>query len=149
MSPKTDADTRYSNGYDKTSTSPPPTQAGFTAPANLQGKAISKGSQWAFGGAFFPGPYDPSVCSIFAAAQVASNKAAAKAAHKSSYTPCNMFNAVYVLKNGAPLGTYCILFDTVLDASYAGFTGATWGGATWTISQSYSYSAKVFDQGRL
>lgn len=137
-----------SNGYEKTNNTVPATQPGWDTPQNCSGAAISSGGSYWMGSQFFPGPYDPSVCKIYAEAQTASNKDIASKKGASSYTPCNMFNAYNVKMNGVAQGTYCALFDTPLSTSWAGFVGA-WSASTFFgVESSWTYALTEQDSGK-
>lgn len=92
-----------SNGYDKINTTPP-TQPGWSQPSHCTSGAISSGGSYWMGSNFYPGPFDPSVCSIYAQAQTNENMRVAQQQGASSYTPCNMFNVYMIKKNGVPQG---------------------------------------------
>ncbi|KAK5114436.1 hypothetical protein LTR85_010259 [Meristemomyces frigidus] len=138
-----------SNGYDKTNNTTPATQPGWSAPSGCSGGAISSGGSYWMGSNFYPGPFDPSVCAIYAQAQTSTNKQVAQQKGAKSYTPCNMFNAYMVQKNGIAQGTYCQLYDTVLSDSWASFSGA-WSGATFFgVTSSWTYSLSELLDGKL
>ncbi|KAF2723569.1 hypothetical protein K431DRAFT_219735 [Polychaeton citri CBS 116435] len=107
-----------------TSTSPakPPTKPWGNG-HNCGGKAINAGQYW-MGSRYFPGPFNPQVCSDYALAQNAANANAAKNQGSASYSKCKMFNAVYYHKNGVPHGTYCSLYSTQLGDSWATYSGS-------------------------
>ncbi|KAK1083030.1 hypothetical protein LTR33_003526, partial [Friedmanniomyces endolithicus] len=117
-------------------------------PSNCTG-AISSGGSYCLGSRFFPGPYNPSVCGIYADAQTATNKAAAKDRGVSSYVPSNMFNAYMVKKNSVAQGTYCSLFNTVLSDSWASFEGGWSGQNYFGVESSWTYALSVQDDGKL
>jgi len=138
-----------SNGYDKSNTTAPAPVPAFTAPQNCSaGGAISAGGNYWMASTFFPGPFDPSVCGLYAQAQTAKNRQLAIAAGARSYVPCNMFNAYAVHKNGVPQGTYCSLFDTVLTPDWAAFKGAWSGRDFFGVRSSWTYSLTVQDSGK-
>ncbi|KAK0250920.1 hypothetical protein LTR54_009158 [Friedmanniomyces endolithicus] len=137
-----------SNGYDKTNNTTPAPCPGYEAPSNCTG-AISSGGSYCLGSHFFPGPYDPSVCGIYAQAQTDTNKAAAKAKGQSTYVPSNMFNAYMVKKNSVAQGTYCSLFNTVLSSSWASFEGGWAGQNYFGIESSWTYALSQQDDGKL
>jgi len=137
-----------SNGYDKTNNTVPATVPGYTAPSNCSSSAISAGGNYWMGSNFFPGPFDPSVCGIYAQAQAATNRKLAQAAGLSSYVPCNMFNAYAVHKNGVCQGTYCSLFDTPLTSSWAQFQGAFSGSDYYSVHSSWTYALTNQDSGK-
>ncbi|KAK0933617.1 hypothetical protein LTR29_014789 [Friedmanniomyces endolithicus] len=137
-----------SNGYDKTNNTTPAPCPGYEAPSNCTG-AISSGGSYCLGSHFFPGPYDPSVCGIYAQAQTDTNKAAAKAKGQSTYVPSNMFNAYMVKKNSVAQGTYCSLFNTVLSGSWASFEGGWAGQNYFGIESSWTYALSQQDDGKL
>lgn len=101
------------------------------------------------GSNFYPGPFDPSVCALYAQAQTATNKQVAQGKGASSYTPCNMFNAYMVQKNGVAQGTYCQLFDTPLSSSWASFGGAWSGSDYFGVQSSWTYSLSAQLDGKL
>ncbi|KAK3110747.1 hypothetical protein LTR53_014658 [Teratosphaeriaceae sp. CCFEE 6253] len=137
-----------SNGYDKTNSTTPPALPDYEPPTNCTGAISAGGSYW-LGSSFFPGPFNPSLCAIYAKAQTATNKQAALKKGASSYTPANMLNAFMTKKNGVAQGTYCSLYNTVLDKSWAGFKGG-WSGANFIgVESSWTYSLKNLDSGNL
>merc|ERR1711939_330042 len=75
---------------------------------NCGGKAINA-PQYNMGQRFFPGPFNPQVCSDYALAQ---NKA-----QSGSKSSCRMFNAAYLHKDGVPYGTICSLYSSALDSN--------------------------------
>ena len=138
-----------SNGYDKTNNTTPPTPPTWSPPNKCPGGAISAGGAYHIGSHFFPGPFNPGLCGVYAQAQTAKNRDAARQQGKKSYTPCNMFNAYMVHLNGVPQGTYCSLFDTVLSSKWAGFSGA-WSGKNWFgVESSWTYQLGKLDSGKL
>ncbi|KAH9815721.1 putative threonine-rich GPI-anchored glycoprotein [Teratosphaeria destructans] len=102
---------------------------------NCHGKAINA-SPYSMGSRFFPGGYNPQVCSDFALAQNAQNAAS------SASSKCEMFNAVYLHKNGKPWGTYCTLYSTSLDDSYATYSGGKSGSDQYDCKQSWTWSLR-------
>jgi len=74
-----------SNGYDKTNNTTPATQPGWESPHKCSGGAISSGGSYHIGSSFYPGPFDPSVCAIYAQAQTNKNKQVAQQSGASSY----------------------------------------------------------------
>ena len=129
-----------SNGYDKTNTTTPAKCPGWTPPTKCSGGAISKGGSYLVGSNFYPGPFDPSVCAIYAQAQTNKNKQVAISKGLKSYTPCNMFNSYMINKNGIPQGTYCALYNTVLTPSWASFLSALLGEILFSVKGSWTYS---------
>ncbi|GAB7340451.1 hypothetical protein MBLNU457_6880t1 [Dothideomycetes sp. NU457] len=136
-----------SNGYDKTNYTTPPAQTAYTAPQNCSSKAIDGGSYW-LGSKFFPGPYDPSLCAAYANATTIYNRAQAINASLHSYTPCNMFNALHIYKNGIPQGTHCRLYDTQLSTSWATYSGSYSGRDYYSVRNSWTYNLQYPDSGR-
>ncbi|KAK3634805.1 hypothetical protein LTR56_015086 [Elasticomyces elasticus] len=136
-----------SNGYDKTNNTTPPSMPGYEAPSPCDGAISAGGSYW-LGSKFFPGPFNPSVCSAYAQAQVSTNKKAAQASGATSYVPCNQFNAYMVKKNQIAQGTYCSLFNTVLSNKWAGFTGGWQGKNFFGVESSYTYALSQQDSGK-
>lgn len=120
---------------------------GFTISANLSGTAISLGGSYYLDSAFFPGPFDPTLCGTYAQAQTAKNKATAQALGLHSYTPVNMFNAYTVYLAGVAQGTYCALFDTNLNAGWASFSGSWTGSGYVGVQNSWTYVLTVQDSG--
>jgi hypothetical protein len=91
------------------------------------------------GSQFFPGPYNPQVCSDYAIAQNAANK---KAGSKAS---CQMFNAFYLHKNGKPFGTSCNLFSADISPRSATFSGVkSPKGDKYECKQSWTYTLKKY-----
>ncbi|KAI7266626.1 hypothetical protein KC319_g2784 [Hortaea werneckii] len=92
------------------------------------GKAINA-PQYNMGQRFFPGPFNPQVCSDYALAQ---NKA-----QSGSTSSCRMFNAAYLHKDGVPYGTICSLYSSALDSN----TWATYtGGQGYECKQSWTWN---------
>ena len=85
---------------------------------------------------------------IYAQAQTSKNKQIATQKGASSYTPCNMFNAYMVHRNGVPQGTYCALFDTVLSTAWAGFQGGFNGNDFFGVRSSWTYALSELDDGK-
>ncbi|KAF2089477.1 hypothetical protein K490DRAFT_20598, partial [Saccharata proteae CBS 121410] len=130
-----------SNGYNKINTTITPPSCGSNWNSGSQcssGGAISKPS-CNVGNHFFPGPYNPTVCAAYAEAQTAKNKAAAGWWSMWMYQPCNMFNSYMVKKNGVPMGTYCSLFNTEVDHSWATYFGGVSGSDKFDIETSMTY----------
>ncbi|KAH9839617.1 hypothetical protein Tdes44962_MAKER08072 [Teratosphaeria destructans] len=138
-----------SNGYDKTNSTTPPSQTGWGEPQPCSGGGISAGGSYWMGSTFYPGPFDTSLCATYAEAQTAQNKRAAQHKGARSYVPCNMFNAYAVHKNGVAQGTYCQLFDAVLDDSWASFEGAWSGSDYFGVQSSWTYALSELDDGKL
>ncbi|KAK5153598.1 hypothetical protein LTS14_007292 [Recurvomyces mirabilis] len=138
-----------SNGYDKTNNTTPAAPPGYDAPSNCTGGAINSGGSYWLGSNFFPGPFNPSACGIYAKAQGDLNKQSAKAKGAKSYTPVNMFNAYTIHKNGVAQGTYCTIFDTVLSPAYGktGFRGGWSGNNFLGVAQSWAFSLSEQDSG--
>ncbi|KAG8629348.1 hypothetical protein KVT40_003213 [Elsinoe batatas] len=116
-----------SNGYNKNPT--PATVSGFNAPIPL-------------GGASFT----PQLCADFCTNTTATNKATARTAGLSSYTPCNFFNALSISVNGVAQGTYCQAYSSDV-SSYAGLYSSTMSGVSYDLLQSYGYVASQLDSG--
>ncbi|TKA25296.1 hypothetical protein B0A50_06200 [Salinomyces thailandicus] len=102
-------------------------------PYNCHSQAINSPTHW-LGSKFFPGPFNPQVCSDYALAQNAANKA------KGVPQQCQMFNAYYLHKNKVPYGTYCALYNTHLDGSFATNAGGKSGGDEYECKQSWTYT---------
>ncbi|KAK5011044.1 hypothetical protein LTR28_006121 [Elasticomyces elasticus] len=137
-----------SNAYDKTPTAVPALCAGWDAPKNCSGRAVDAGAFF-MGANFFPGPFDPALCAGYAALQTASNRKLAGLWSWYSYTPCNMFNAYYVRRNGKAVGTYCALYDTPLGGKWATYAGSQSGGDRFDVESSWTYALSVQDSGKL
>lgn len=153
-----------SNGYDKTNASVPsctiPAGSSSTSTASststgsssvtphwstakdCDGKAIDSTKYW-MGSKFFPGPFNAQVCADYAWQQNAANKAAAQAMGIHLFTPCKFFNSYYLYKNDAPHGTYCNLYSTVLDNSYATYQGGWSGKDHYECMQSWTFSLEA------
>ncbi|KXL51322.1 hypothetical protein M433DRAFT_102178 [Acidomyces richmondensis BFW] len=138
-----------SNGYDKTNTTTPPSIPGWGPPGNCSGGAISSGGNYWMGSKFYPGPFDPSLCTLYGQAQTGKNKQIAEQQGANSYVPCNMINAYMVFMNGVAQGTYCQLFDTVLDSSWAAFQGVWSGENYFSVQSSWTYALSELDDGKL
>lgn len=115
------------------------TSSSWSSAVSCNKQAISASKYWV-ASKFFAGPYNPQICADFATSQNTINKAAAVSAGVHSYTPCNMFNAYYLHKNGAPYGTYCTLYDTDVSVSHATYSGGVSGSDTYTCHQSYKFA---------
>jgi len=126
---------RPPDGYDRTDVSVPPApQPNPPAPPkNCHGKGIDA-PKYCMGNHFFPGPYNPHACYDYA---VSLNNANSKAGLSQS---CSFFNAYYLHKNGKPHGTYCNLYISALDDSWATYTGGQWGGDEYECKQSWGFS---------
>lgn len=138
-----------SNGYDKTDKVTPPEQPGWEKPENCQHKAIGSGGSYHLGSKFFPGPFDTKLCGIYATAQHQKNKAEAVAKGRKSFTPCNMFNAYSIKKNGKGQGTYCSLYNTKLSTSWANWGGQTSGSNRFECGSSWNFALSHQDSGLL
>ncbi|WPH03990.1 Hypothetical protein R9X50_00687400 [Acrodontium crateriforme] len=90
--------------------------------------------QYSMGSRFFPGPFNPQVCSDFALAQNSFNL------NSGSSQKCHMFNAQYIHKNNKPHGTYCALYTTILDDTWATYTGGYSGNDRYDCRQSWTYN---------
>jgi hypothetical protein len=110
----------------------------WTHPQNCLGKAVDA-PQYHLSSYFFPGPYNPQVCADYALAQssINLNVAAslgvnaqvggllnlglgASASASVKVQTAKFFNAVYLHRNGEPWGTYCSLYNSLLDVSLVG-----------------------------
>jgi hypothetical protein len=130
-----------SNGYDKTNNTTPSTPSGgWGNPTKCSGGGIGSGGSYWVGSQFYPGPFDVSLCGLYAQAQTNKNKEVAQQKGEHSYVPCNMFNAYTVHLNGVAQGTYCQLFDAVLDESWAAFEGAWSGEDFFGVHNSWTFS---------
>lgn len=105
-------------------------------------KAINAPKYW-MGSKFIPGPFNAQVCADYAWEQNLANKAEAVKKGLHSFTPCKMFNSYYLHKNGAPHGTYCTLYDTALESSWATYEGGWSGEDHFTCEQSWTFSLEV------
>ena len=126
-----------SNGYDKTNETTPVTPPSYNPPTGCGGSAINKPGN-NIGSAFFPGPFDVSVCAAYANAQTKFNKA--NKGSSSTYQPANMFNAYCIKKNNKPLGTYCSLFNSIVDKNSATYTGSKSGSDWYSLESSWTFS---------
>jgi len=136
-----------SNGYDKTNVTTPAAVPAYNPPQNCSSKAIDGGNYW-LGSKFFPGIFDASLCASYANATNALNRQAAVNASQRSYTPCNMFNALHIYKNGIPQGTHCRLYDTSLSTQWATYQ-STWSGRDYySVRNSWTYSLSTPNTGR-
>ncbi|KAK7546346.1 hypothetical protein IWX46DRAFT_600291 [Phyllosticta citricarpa] len=113
-----------SNGYsmpNATATKPPTCNQpgsntwGSGKPCN--GGGIIKKPGNCMGSKFFPGPFDPMVCSAYASAQVALNRKTGNWWNPSSWLPCSSFNAYTVKRNGVAIGMQCVLFYNAVSPS--------------------------------
>ena len=61
--------------------------------------------------------------------------------------PANSFNAFCVKKNGRALGTYCVLFEEVVEVDWA-VDGLGWDGEDlWEVESSWVYVLSEVDAG--
>lgn len=86
------------------------------------------------GNHFFPGPYNPNACYDYAMSLNSANKQAGLS------QSCKYFNAYYLNKNGKPHGTYCNLYNSELDNSWATYTGGMSGGDKYECKQSWGFT---------
>nr|POE48974.1 hypothetical protein CFP56_32126 [Quercus suber] len=108
----------------------------WSIPHNCNSKAISASAYW-LGSRFFPGPFNPQVCSDYAISQNIENQSAG------ATQKCKMFNAYYLHKNDVPHGTYCSLYNSILGDSWATYSGGrASNGDKYTCAQSWTYSLK-------
>ncbi|CZT20668.1 uncharacterized protein RCC_06526 [Ramularia collo-cygni] len=141
-----------SNGYDKTpSFSPAISVPQFDRTANISGSTISVSPQKGvyFTADFFSGPFDPSVCGVYAQAQTKANRDAAIARGLSSYQPCNFFGAYTPYKNKYAQGTMCALYTTPIDASNAKKAAINSGNDFFDVGASWTYTLTKQDSGKL
>lgn len=138
-----------SNGYQKTNSTTPPTQPGWTAPQQCgqNGGLAHNHPSTCIGQHFFPGSYDPSLCSAYALAQNAKNQASSFwskwiAIFTGSYSPykCNFFNSYMLKKNGKPQGTYCSLYSQQWSVGSATYAPGWQGKDFWSVESSFSWS---------
>nr|POF04440.1 hypothetical protein CFP56_55921 [Quercus suber] len=142
-SPSSDATRSSALSFSTTTTSPSASSSvslnpayPWSKPHNCHSKAISASAYW-LGSRFFPGPFNPQVCSDYAIAQNKKNLQAGDA------QKCKMLNAYYLHKNGVPHGTYCSLYNTVLGDSWATYGGGrASNGDMYSCAQSWTYSLK-------
>ena len=135
-----------SNGYEKTNTTTPASCPGWKPPTHCGGGISAPGFN--LGSFFFPGPFDPALCAAYAEAQTSYNCGHADPV-TGKYSPANMFNAYMMKKNGIAQGTFCTLFTTILDKSYATFDGSWVGNDFFGVETSWTYSLNVQDAGFL
>lgn len=137
-----------SNGYSKTGKGAitvrdfnPPTNlpAAINAPL-LNGKDTYNGMRL-----FNDNPYDPSLCAAACEAQTTFDKE--HPASDGTYNPCNFFVSYILTKNDVPLGTYCALYTTSWDPSYAVNTGYYYGDDVYSVVEAASYTASTLDNG--
>lgn len=138
-----------SNGYDKTEKVTPPELPNWSKPENCHQRAITSGGSYHLGSKFFPGPFDTKVCKFYAEAQHQKNKAEALSKGRKTFTPCNMFNAYSVRKNGKGQGTYCSLYNTKLSVSWANWGGSWAGNDRFDCGASWNYALTKQDSGDL
>ncbi|KAF7193288.1 hypothetical protein HII31_05382 [Pseudocercospora fuligena] len=124
-----------SNGYDKTNVTTPPNPVPNPQkpPKSCGGKGIDA-PKYCIGQNFFPGPFNPKVCYLYA---LSLNSANQKAGINQS---CKFFNAYYLFKNSKPHGTYCNLYNSEIDISFATYSGGKSGGDQYDCKQSWGYS---------
>lgn len=117
-----------SNGYNKNPASyTPVTVPSWNATQQCSGGAISAPSKQ-MGGKFFPGPFDPRICTAYADAQTALNKKGLSTGQ--SYSACNVMNAFSVRKDGKFSGMYCNLFTDHPGSSDGPETGSYRGASS-------------------
>lgn len=122
----------------------------FDLTANISGSTISVSQKGVYlTSDFFAGPYDPSVCGVLAKAQTKANRDAAIAQGLKTYQPCNFFNAYAVYKNKYAQGTYCSLYNTPIDSSYAAKAGVYSGNDFFGVEGSWTYTLSQQDSGKL
>ncbi|EME44698.1 hypothetical protein DOTSEDRAFT_24689 [Dothistroma septosporum NZE10] len=124
-----------SDGYTKTDSAPAP-QVPIPNPPKQPKNCGNKGidaPKYCIGNNFFPGPFNPTSCYLYA---LALNSANQKAGISQS---CKFFNAYYLLKNNQPHGTWCNLYNSEIDVSFATYTGSKSGGDQYTCGQSWGY----------
>ncbi|KAI7205512.1 hypothetical protein D0869_00151 [Hortaea werneckii] len=119
-----------SNGYDKTNTTVPPKTPEYEEPKDCGDKAIDAPEYW-LGSKFFPGPFNPIVCSNYANKQSEVNGASGQ--------KVQMFNAYYLHKNGHPWGTQCALYNSKLGTEWATYKGSNSGNDRFDCKRSWSY----------
>ncbi|KAK8254123.1 hypothetical protein IWZ00DRAFT_543158 [Phyllosticta capitalensis] len=137
-----------SDGYSmpNATTSNPPTcnQPGSNTwgsgkPCN--GGGIIKKPGNCIGSKFFPGPFDPMVCSSYASAQVALNRKTGNWWNLNSWLPCSSFNAYTVKKNGIAIGMQCVLYyNAVSPTTDVVPFGASSGSDSYTCESSLVYT---------
>lgn len=123
------------DGYDRTDVAVPPAPQPNPPkpPKNCGGKGIDA-PKYCMGNHFFPGPYNPHACYDYAISLNSANK---KAGLSQS---CSYFNAYYLHKNGKPHGTYCNLYNSVLDNSWATYSGGMSGSDKYECKQSWGFT---------
>merc|ERR1712050_277578 len=119
-----------SNGYSKTNTTVPPKTPEYEEPKDCGDKAIDAPEYW-LGSKFFPGPFNPIVCSNYANKQSEVNGASGQ--------KVQMFNAYYLHKNGHPWGTQCALYNSKLGNEWATYNGSNSGNDRFDCKRSWSY----------
>lgn len=138
-----------SNGYEKTNTTAPATPSGWQPgqQCGQNGGYAHNHPSTCIGQSFFPGPYDPSVCAAYAAAQNAANQKSSVwgewlSVFTRNYNPlsCDFFNAYMLKKNGHAMGTYCGLYSQSWSSSQATYTPGWVGSDWWSIESSWGFS---------
>ncbi|RMY68022.1 hypothetical protein D0863_07396 [Hortaea werneckii] len=119
-----------SNGYSKTKTTVPPKTPEYEEPKDCGDKAIDAPEYW-LGSKFFPGPFNPIVCSNYANKQSEANGPTGQ--------KVQMFNAYYLHKNGKPWGTQCALYNSKLGNEWATYKGSNSGNDRFDCKRSWSY----------
>lgn len=134
-----------SNGYDKVATVVPATPSGWGNGQRCGSNAHNHQST-AMGSAFFPGPFDVSVCAAYANAQKVtnygiSNLMGVMLSLVLGYNPysCSFFNAYMLKQDGAGMGTYCTLFAKQYAPSAANYQPGWSAGHYYNIESSWSY----------
>ncbi|PNS21071.1 hypothetical protein CAC42_3408 [Sphaceloma murrayae] len=123
----------------------------WTSPQNHSAKAISAASFLT--STFIPGPFNPQLCADYAYNQTLANAAATSATattapsstsgssggNVAGFTKVKFFNAYYLNKNGAPLGTVCALYGEVEGEDKAVYDGGIDKGDVFEVAQSWTW----------
>lgn len=110
----------------------PPKHHPWKKPEDCKGKGIDA-PKYGMGSHFFPGPFNPQACSDYAIFQSEFNLKAGKPG-------CKMFNAFFLYKNGKPHGTYCNLYSSHLEVSWAVKGSYSSGKDRFDVKQSFTWT---------
>lgn len=89
---------------------------------------------------YFPGPFNPALCSPLCQQQNANNQVNALINNQTSFAACNYINALALSLNGVVQGTYCQLYTTDV-SSQSGLYTTTMNNVTYDLLQSYGFAS--------
>lgn len=98
----------------------------------------------------FAGAYNATQCADVCTETTEFERSFAQTNDLDSYRPCNFFNAYALSRNGEVGGTYCTMYTQAWGSEFAtGFQSFDGEGNTFTVSNSYGYTAEELDDGTL